>query len=173
MYKTYAELLHRLTQIDLRLFAGFLTVQVLATGFVLSQIARNQLDDWEFFGILGMDGAAAYIAMMLISRNFKRRFEATKSIARLNIALGLERKGLFIDGEKIRYVLPIRKERKYVVRLKTFLQSPLRFLANLIWEPYEEKVDLPDIRPWAPIYYTGIILGFFGFVAVLIPRYAG
>ena len=141
VYRTYAELLYNLTQIDLRAFGGYITIQFVALGFVLSKIPCVKLPD--FVGIAVMGAMVTVIALMFIKKNFERRYEAKIVMHRLNVSIGLKTKGFFIRNEKIYYSLSEKAD-------------------NDEWGP--------DHRPWKDFYYIGIIIGFFCFLTVLISR---
>ena len=141
VYRTYAELLYNLTQIDLRVFGGYITIQFVALGFVLSEIPC--VEPLDFVGIALMGTTITVIALNLIKLNFKRRYEAKIVMHRLNVSIGLKTKGFFIRNEKIYYSLSEKAD-------------------NNEWGP--------DHRPWMDFYYIGIIIGFLCFLVVLISR---
>ena len=97
-YTVHANLLTNLTLHDLRIFGGYITVQVLSIGFVLS---KNELTVSEMVGV-GLPNILIFVvALTLLWKNYLRRIEASSSINNINIALGYTIKGHYLMGKKL------------------------------------------------------------------------
>lgn len=137
-YRTHATLLHNLTQIDVRIFTGFITIQLISIGFILSK-SIDAASKIQISGIAIADFALCYISAAILWRNYQRRSEAGKTINRINIALGLKQKGFYISNI---HIIHHNSE-------------------NL------SDHATPPIRPWMYYYIIGIIAGGVGFLLVL------
>lgn len=99
-FKDQSELLHRLTLIDLRLFIGYLTIQLLAgSWFIANMDKMNSLA--SKFGLLLIDFSLAIVALTLLHRQKLRRKEAVNTIRNCCKALGYQDKGAYIKRECI------------------------------------------------------------------------
>ena len=75
-YTTQTELLHRLTQIDLRIFSGYISVQLIFGGWS----AKNPINSLPAqFGILLINVALTIVACGLLHNNYLRRKEVVKN----------------------------------------------------------------------------------------------
>jgi hypothetical protein len=97
-YEDQVSLLRKLTDVDLQVFGGYLTVS-LAFGSWLSQ--QQPL---EYLALLGLTVIAIVLAMsttIMLLFNFKRRVEVVATVTNLNEALGLDAAGALTPDKKI------------------------------------------------------------------------
>ncbi len=97
-YDDQVNLLRKLTDVDLQVFGGYLTI-ALAFGSWASQNSPTEL--LSKIGLLLIATVLASSASMLLFFNFKRRIEIVETIKNLNEAFGYETIGLFIPDKKI------------------------------------------------------------------------
>ena len=97
-YDDQVALLRKLTDVDLQIFGGYLTL-ALAFGSWASQHPPTAL--LSTIGLLVIATVLTGSASMLLFFNFKRRIEIVGTVKNLNEALGFETIGLFIEGKKI------------------------------------------------------------------------
>lgn len=91
------ELLHRMTLIDLRVFTGFITLQ-LALGAWIATHHADMSSLTVRVGLLVIDLSLAVIATALLYNNFKRRKEVVGTVKNCNKALGYEESGVYLEG---------------------------------------------------------------------------
>lgn len=100
MYDKHTELLFRLTQIDLRIFSGYITLQ-LAFGAWIA-VHKNTINSPIIrFGLLFIDLALAVIAFALLYNNFRRRSEVASTVKNCNEAMGFETSGTYLDDRPL------------------------------------------------------------------------
>lgn len=97
-YDDQVTLLRKLTDIDLQVFGGYLTVS-LAFASWASQYPPT--DTRSTVGLLIISLAFAFAASIMLLFNFKRRLEIIETVQNINEALGYETVGALIEGKKI------------------------------------------------------------------------
>jgi len=86
--------------IDLRLFIGYLTMQMLAGSWFIANIDKVN----SFIAKLGLiliDISLAVVALILLHRQKLRRKEVVNTIRNCNEALGYQDEGMYIEGKCI------------------------------------------------------------------------
>ncbi len=91
-------LVRKLTDIDLQVFGGYLTIS-LAFGSWLSQNPRR--DASAIVGLLVISLTLAISTSFLLYFNFKRRVEVVATIKNINVALGYEEVGAYIPSRAL------------------------------------------------------------------------
>ena len=97
-HEDQSALLQAMTNIDIRIFSGFLTLQLLLGGFIV------QADNLSFINKLGLlliDTSIAMVITSLLYRNNQRRKEVVETISNCNTALKLNEVGFYFLDEKI------------------------------------------------------------------------
>jgi len=93
--------LRNMTQIDLRIISGYLTIQLFLGGWLL----KNHLPELSKIvvktGILTIDATLSLIAGVLLFHSYKRRYEVVETIKNLNYALGYSIKNIYIEDKAI------------------------------------------------------------------------
>ena len=97
-YETQTSLLRTLTDIDLRIFTGYITVQLLLGGW-LTQYLLCSL--WLRIGILVIDLTLCGIAAWLLNNNYMRRREVSATVRNLNEALGYTDPDIYLQGKAL------------------------------------------------------------------------
>jgi hypothetical protein len=97
-YDDQVTLLRKLTDVDLQVFGGYLTI-ALAFGSWASQHPPTAF--LSTIGLMVIATVLAGSASMLLFFNFKRRIEIVGTVKNLNEAFGYEVIGLFIEAKKI------------------------------------------------------------------------
>lgn len=99
-FKDQTELSHRLTLIDLRLFIGYLTIQMLASSLFITNIDKvNSLV--SKLGLVLIDISLAIVVLTILYRQKLRRKEVVQTIRNCCKALGYQDKDVYIEGESI------------------------------------------------------------------------
>ena len=97
-YQDHVELLRTMTHIDLRIFSGYITLQ-LAMG---AWLATNRPSDFLVqIGLFLIDLVLAGIAAKLLYNNFRRRKEAVGTLKNINEALGYTETGVYLPEKSI------------------------------------------------------------------------
>jgi len=91
------ELLHRLTMIDLRIFSGFITLQLALGAWLTTQ--QNMLFTLKF-GLGVIDFGLAFVAYALLRNNTLRRKEVVGTVVNCATALKYKEPGYYLDGEE-------------------------------------------------------------------------
>jgi len=99
-FKDQTEELYRLTLLDLRIFSGYLTLQ-LAMGAWLATKGSGILDNWGKFGLLLIDFGLMLITTVILDKNFQRRKEVKDTVLNCNEALGFEEHGIYLTGRPL------------------------------------------------------------------------
>ena len=96
-FKDQVELSHRLTQIDLKVFTGFLTLQLLMS----SWLAVNKGKITSEIGLFVIDVSLAVLAVKILYNQYLRRKEVIETVKNCNEALGYEEVGVYLDGKAL------------------------------------------------------------------------
>ena len=97
-YDDHVSLLRKMTDLDLQVFGGYLTI---ALGFG-SWASQNPQDIPSVkFGLLLISLALSLAAAALLHYSYHRRREAVETLKNINIALGFETDGVYLEGKKI------------------------------------------------------------------------
>ncbi len=99
-FKDQAELLYRLTLVDLKVFTGYITLQ-LVLGAWMAVHNNEILELFNKTGLLIIDFVLSFIAIVLLYKNYKRRQEVAKTIGNCNKALGYESPGVYLYDERL------------------------------------------------------------------------
>ena len=110
-FKSQRELLYRLTMIDLRIFSGFITLQ-LALGAWLATKGVSLAIGLKL-GMAIIDSSLAYVAIVLLYNNSRRRKEAVGTIRNCSKALGYIKAGVFLEDEPLLVDHKLRLWQKY------------------------------------------------------------
>lgn len=87
IYKNQVELLHNLTQVDLKLFFGYLTLQLVAGGWIASHQDMFRHPDVRQ-GMVVINCVLSSIALFFIIAGRLRRAEVIKTVIRCKQVLG-------------------------------------------------------------------------------------
>ena len=124
VYKTHAELLKAMTQIDLRIMGGYITIHIVSAGFILSH--NGIFGGWALFGIVTMSTVVFIIAYKFIALSFIRRGEVTQIIKNANVALGLRKKDFFLREKRLHFYLADTKDTENKRRMRRLLRRMRR-----------------------------------------------
>ena len=97
-FETQTSLLRNLTDIDLRIFTGYITLQLILGGWLSENPLQNL---WLMIGILILNFTLTAIAFWLLRNSYKRRKEVAATIQNLNEALGLLTPGIYLRDKAI------------------------------------------------------------------------
>lgn len=112
-FQNQTELLYRLTMIDLKIFFGFITLQIV----LVAWLATNGSD---FSGILKVglfviDINFALVAIFLFIHQARRRKQVSSVVKNCQEALGYTKKGAYLEDKAIEVYHPIRLLRDYFI----------------------------------------------------------
>ena len=97
-FEDQVALLRKLTEVDLQVFGGYLTVS-LAFG---SWVSQNPIKDHlSILGLIIISLVLAISSTTLLLFNFKRRVEIVATIKNINTALGYDTVGAFVEGKTL------------------------------------------------------------------------
>ncbi|WP_418982166.1 hypothetical protein [Alistipes sp.] len=96
-HEDQARLLQTLSHIDLKVFTGFLTLQ-LALGSFLTQFSFTVL---ALTGVCILELAMCAICTLILRNNYERRKEAAETIGHCNDFLGFREKGAYLPDSAI------------------------------------------------------------------------
>lgn len=99
-FENQTEQLYRMTLIDLRVFSGYITLQ-LALGAWIATHSDKIPNLVIKIGLMTIDLVLAVVATALLFNNYKRRKEVAGTVRNSNIALGYETPGVYLDKEKL------------------------------------------------------------------------
>ncbi|MEQ9639771.1 MAG: hypothetical protein RIM84_07055 [Alphaproteobacteria bacterium] len=91
--------LHYLTSVDLRVFGGFIAIQLILGGWLAA--APDNVDLVLAACIIEIDTALTYLCSKMLHHDRRRRGEVVKTLDTTNEALGLEAVGVYLPGKKI------------------------------------------------------------------------
>ena len=94
-YQDHVELLRSMTQVDLQVFGGYMTLQLALTGWLAEHPPRGLLPK---VGIFLIDSALALIAARLLRNSTLRRKEAVATLTNIMHAFSLFRPGVYVQG---------------------------------------------------------------------------
>ncbi len=97
-YEDHVELLRTLTALDLQIFTGYITVQVVLGGWLTQYPVRDILLK---IGLVLIDLTLSGVAGWLLYNNYKRRTEVVGTIKNLNDALGFTKPDIYLQGKAI------------------------------------------------------------------------
>lgn len=93
-FENQTELLYRLTLLDLRIFTGYITLQVAMGGwFATHQAALGTLS--ARVGILVLDLALFAVSVTFLRNNYLRRKEVAETVRNCSEALGYSKPGVY------------------------------------------------------------------------------
>ena len=99
-FENQTEQLYRMTLIDLRIFTGYITLQLaLGAWTATHHAAIGSLT--VRVGLLIIDLALAVIAAALLYNNYRRRTEVVGTVKNCNKALGYEDEGVYLEGSPL------------------------------------------------------------------------
>src|SRR3974390_3391636 len=84
-YQDHVELLREMTRIEIRIFSGFIALQLALGSWIPVHPPKNALSS---VGILLIDGVLTFISFALLRYNFFRRKEAIGTLKNVMEALG-------------------------------------------------------------------------------------
>ena len=96
-HEDQSKLLQKMTDVDLKVFISFLTLQLALGGF----ITQIDLAIGSKIGLFILDISLSLVCSILLWNNYKRRKEVAGTIKNCNKALGYDLDGVYIDNEKI------------------------------------------------------------------------
>ena len=99
-FKDQTEELYRLTLLDLRIFSGYLTLQ-LVMGAWLATKGIEIVDSRVKCGLLIIDFILLVIVAIIFGKNFYRRKEVVETVRNCNVALGFEESGIYLKGKAL------------------------------------------------------------------------
>jgi hypothetical protein len=97
-FKDQTELLRSLTAIDLRLFFGYITLQLVSGGWLLGH------EDVQWFAKLGVslvDFVLSLIASRLLHLNYMRRAEVVDTLRRIMSALQFDKCNVYLQDKTL------------------------------------------------------------------------
>lgn len=97
-FETQTSLLRFLTQIDLQVFIGYITLQLALASWLSSHPLNNW---WIKVGVLLIDLVLSCICLMFLYNNYRRRKEVAETVRNLNEALGYMNKDVYLEGKTI------------------------------------------------------------------------
>lgn len=95
-FENQTEQLHQMTLIDLRVFSGYITLQ-LAFGAWLATHQNELVGCTARIGLMVIDLVLAAVASALLYNSYKRRKEVADIVHNCNKALGYETDGVYLD----------------------------------------------------------------------------
>jgi len=96
-HEDQSKLLQKMTDVDLKVFISFLTLQLALGGF----ITQFSLELVSKYGLFILDISLSLVCTILLLNNYKRRKEVVGTIKNCNNALGYDLKDAYIKDEKI------------------------------------------------------------------------
>ena len=100
-YEDQLNHLRILTSYDLRIFSGFLTLQLVLGGW----FAKSPITSvWSQLGIFAMDANLLAIAIGLLYSQYKRRLEVISIVQNISEALGFNESGAYLPDRAINVV---------------------------------------------------------------------
>ncbi|EJS9609378.1 hypothetical protein BBM40_21510 [Vibrio parahaemolyticus] len=103
-------LLVKITELDLKIFSGYITVQLALGAWLITKSSFLPVDTCQrilsIIGLLIIDTVLSGIAATLLYNNYMRRREIIATVKNLNSALGYNQRGVYIES-------PINAETKF------------------------------------------------------------
>ena len=99
-FENQTELLYRLTLLDLRIFTGYITLQ-LALGAWMATHPADISSPTVRAGLLVIDLSLAVIATAFVYNNYRRRLEIVDTVKNCNEALGYEDSGVYLESRRL------------------------------------------------------------------------
>lgn len=96
-HEDQSRLLQTLSHIDLKVFSGFLTLQ-LALGSFLTQFSYTL---YALIGVGILELAICTVCTLILRNNFERRKEAARTIGNCNTFLGFDQAGVYLPYRTI------------------------------------------------------------------------
>ncbi len=91
----HVEHIRYLTQVDLRIFGGYIALQLAFAGWLI----KNPVQGVSLMvGLIVIDVTISIIAATVLYFNYKRREEIVNTLENINQALGLNVEGAYIEG---------------------------------------------------------------------------
>jgi heme A synthase len=100
-FEDQTELLYRMTLIDLRVFTGYITLQLALGAWIASHASDFSGIVTLKVGMMLIDLVLAVVAMALIYSNRKRREEVVGIVKNCNVALGYEEPGIYLKDKSL------------------------------------------------------------------------
>jgi hypothetical protein len=97
-YETQASLLRYLTDVDLRIFTGYISMQIVFGGWLSQSHTRNLAVG---LGLSIIDFTLSGVAAWLLHNNLRRRKEVAATVWNLNKALGYREEDIYLEGEPL------------------------------------------------------------------------
>lgn len=95
-------LLVKMTEIDLKIFSGYITLQLALGAWLITKKDLLPPDEHQrivsLIGLFVLDVVLAGIASKFLYNNFKRRAEVVGTVNNLNEALGFTKPGIYIES---------------------------------------------------------------------------
>lgn len=110
-FENQAEQLYRMTIIDLRIFSGFITLQLVFGAWLATKAVALSILLKIGLGII--DFSLAYVAFALIHNNALRRKEVATTVSNCAKALGYKQLGTYLENEAIDAKYELRLWRNY------------------------------------------------------------
>lgn len=110
-FESQTELLHRLTQIDLRVFSGFITLQ-LVLGAWLATHGGDLISELKL-GLGVIDGGMAFVVYSLLHNNALRRNEVVENLENCKVSLGYNTPGVYLEGKALDTEMEFRPWKYY------------------------------------------------------------
>jgi hypothetical protein len=110
-FKDNTERLYRMTMIDLRIFSGFITLQLLLGGWM----AKDGADIGPALRVAfaAIDISLAYVAIALLRNNSLRRKETSEIVQNCARALGFCETGIYLKDRALNPKLTLRIWKNY------------------------------------------------------------
>ena len=97
-YKEQAAHIRDMNQYDLRVFGGFLTIQLVLASWIVAHPINSI---YGTFSVLAIDSALLVVCLKFIAANRRRRDEIRTTILNINEAFGLYAKDIYLPGKAI------------------------------------------------------------------------
>lgn len=106
----HVEHIRYLTQIDLRIFSGYVTLQLVFAGW----LTKNPVTDIVFqIGLFLIDVTLSIIIGFVLYYNYVRREEIVETLENINMALGFNVEGAYIEGKIINAKKKVRTSKGF------------------------------------------------------------
>lgn len=97
-YDDQVALLRFMTTFDFQIFGGFITLQLAPGGWLAAHpISSSPVQ----FGIVLIDIVAALLSAKLLHNQHSRRQEVQATIRNINLALGFDEPGVYLEGQAL------------------------------------------------------------------------
>lgn len=94
----HVETLRSLTDVDLQVFGGFMTLQIGLAAWLAEHAPKTAASKW---GLLVLDFILTTLAIILLHNNYLRRGEVIVGLTNVKKALRFSERDVYLDGETL------------------------------------------------------------------------